>query len=57
MTRLDDLTTRAPGLRRAGLQVIGIAEKPAVRAGGRKGCSPFRREEGEPGDSPSEGRH
>jgi SAM-dependent methyltransferase len=34
MTRLDDLTTRAPGLRRAGLQVIGIAEKPAVRADG-----------------------
>jgi SAM-dependent methyltransferase len=53
MTKLDDLTTRAPGLRRAGLQVIGIAEKPAVRAGVRKASSPFRREENEPGDSPS----
>lgn len=46
LTRLDDLTTRAPGLRRAGLQVIGIAEKPAVRAGGRQVGN-------EPGDSAS----
>jgi ubiquinone/menaquinone biosynthesis C-methylase UbiE len=28
MTRLDDLSTRLPGLQRAGLQVIGVAEKP-----------------------------
>lgn len=27
-TRIDDLCTRIPGLRRAGLQVIGVAEKP-----------------------------
>jgi ubiquinone/menaquinone biosynthesis C-methylase UbiE len=26
--RLDDFTTRLPGLRRAGLQVVGVAEKP-----------------------------
>jgi ubiquinone/menaquinone biosynthesis C-methylase UbiE len=26
-TRLDDFTTRLPGLRRAGLQVVGVAEK------------------------------
>jgi SAM-dependent methyltransferase len=27
-TRVDDLTTRLPGLRNSGLQVIGVAEKP-----------------------------
>ena len=28
-THIDDLTSRIPGLHRAGLQVIGVAEKPA----------------------------
>ena len=31
-TRIDDLTVRLPGLRRAGLQVVGVAEKP-IRKG------------------------
>jgi len=31
MTRLDDLMTTLPGLRRAGLQVVGVAERPAER--------------------------
>ncbi len=33
-TRLDEWTTSLPGLERAGLQVIGVAEKPAVEMGG-----------------------
>ena len=53
MTRLDDLTAHVPGLRRAGLQVIGIAEKPAVWAGVRNASSRSHREENEPGDSQS----
>lgn len=31
-TRLDDVTTRLPGLRRAGLQVVGVAQKPLETA-------------------------
>jgi SAM-dependent methyltransferase len=32
MARLDDLTLALPGLKRAGLLVVGVAEKPSARA-------------------------
>lgn len=30
MTKVDDIATRIPGLRKAGLQVVGVAEKPGL---------------------------
>lgn len=41
-TRLDEWTVSLPGLRRAGLQVIGVAEKPGAPI--RKVCGPSHTE-------------